>query len=802
MINFRAAVRPLIQQPAFTAVAVLTIAIGIGANAALFSVYDQLVLNPIDVPNPRSLIVIETRNPQFNVAVPNISWPRYVEVKRKSRMFATLGISAFDSLTLTGDGEPQALNAQRVDASFFPTLRVMPARGRNFTAEEDVPNGPAVCIISHELWQAQFGGRDGIVGENIMLNGRSWQVIGIMPPHLTAPFRQVQVFAPRVFEVNGITPAQVDAGSVYAQAFGRLAPGVTMAQAREELAAISKGYQEQFGSKLDGTAPSEARTEIDQLTGPIQPTFLTLLGAVGFVLLIACANVASLFLGRLNARHREIAVRQSLGAGRAQILGQFITESLVFSTIAGAIGVLLGVWALWAMQSTLAAQLPPNTALTMNGRAVAFAAFATFVSALLVGFAPAWHASRPNIVDALKEGSRGSTSRSGLFRSTLIVTEVALSVVLLVGSTLLLLSFIQLQRTAPGFDPTGLANAIVSLPTARYTTPAQQADFYVRAVDALKANPQVKGAAVVMGLPMSGFAPRAPYQYEGQPILPLSQRPFAQLCIVTEDYFKVLHIALAEGRAFTADDRLGAPNVAIINQSLAKRIFPGQSPLGHFVMRGVNSEFKAEIVGVIRDVKSAGLNVAAPDEIYYSARQLPRPGMALVAGVDGDPARLQSILRDAVASVDKDQPVTFFATLESNIANTLGTQRLVALLTTVFAGIALALSAVGLYSVLAYAVTQRVAEIGIRMALGAQRGQVIGLIMKGGAKLVGLGLVAGIVGAIAVARLIQSLLFNVTALDPLVYTAVVLLFSAVAALACLIPSWRASRIDPVVALQQ
>lgn len=780
----------------------MTIAIGIGANAALFSVYDQLVLNPIDVPEPKSLIAIVTRNPQLNVVVPAISWPRYLEVKNRARSFRSLGLQAFDSMTLTGNGEPQALNAQRVDASFFPTLGVMPARGRNFTAEEDLPNGPAVCIISHELWQTQFGGRENIIGDTITLNGQPWQVVGIMPPHLTAPLRQVQLFAPRVFEVAGLTRAQIEVGSVYAQAIGRLAPGTTLAQAREELTAISKGYQEQFGSRLDATAPSEAQTVIELLTGAIQPTFLTLLGAVAFVLLIACANVASLFLGRLNARHKEIAVRQSLGAGRAQILGQFITESLVFSTMAGIIGVLIGVWALWAMQSALAAQLPPNTVLTMNVRAVAFAALTTMVSALLVGFAPAWHASRPNIVDALKEGSRGSTSRGGRFRSTLIVAEVALSVVLLVGSALLLISFMRLQRTAPGFDPTNLATAAVSVPAGRYGTSAQQSDFFVRAVDALKANPQVTGAAAVIGLPMSGFQPRAPYQYEGQPILPLSQRPFSQLCIVTEDYFHVLGITFAAGRPFTATDRQGAPNVAIINESLAKRIFPGQSALGKVLMRGANSEFKAEIIGVIHDVKSAGLNVPAPDEIYYSARQLPRPTMALVAGTDGDPARLQAIIRDAVASVDKDQPVTFFATLESNIAASLGTQRLVALLTSIFAAIALALSAVGLYSVLAYAVSQRVAEIGIRMALGAHRGQVIGLIMKSGAKLVGVGLVIGIAGAVAVARLIQSLLFNVTALDPLVYAAVVLLFSAVAATACLIPSWRASRIDPVVALQQ
>jgi predicted permease len=478
-----------------------------------------------------------------------------------------------------------------------------------------------------------------------------------------------------------------------------------------------------------------------------------------------------------------------------------MAESLIFSATAGVLGVLLAVWALWALQASLASQLPPNVTLSLNERAIGFAVLVTLISAALVGLAPAWHASKTSLVDALKEGTRGSTARGGRFRAALIVAEVALSVILLVGSTLLLLSFLALQRTSPGFDPAGAANAIVSLPPARYMTPAQQVEFFSRAVDALKAHPQVRGAAAVIGLPMSGFAPRSPYQVEGQPILPLAQRPLAGLSLVTEDYFSLLDISFVEGRAFTATDRAGSPNVAIINQSLARRLFPGESALGKVMLRGAKSDVRSEIVGVIRDVKTFGLNVPAPDEIYHPARQTPRPTMALVAKIDGDPALLQPIIRAAVAGVDRDQPITFFATLESNIAASLGTQRLVAMLTTIFAGIALVLSAVGLYSVLAYAVSQRVAEIGIRMALGADRRQVIRLIMTSGARLVGIGLAAGLAGAVGVARLIESLLFNIAPLDPLVYAGVLALFSAVAMIACLVPSLRASRVDPVVALQ-
>ncbi len=803
MTTLKSALRALLKSPGFSLVAVLTIAIGVGANTALFSVYDRLILNPVTIPQPSNLVAIWAVNNTINFVAPAVSWPRYEEIRRSAKSFSQLANSAFDNFTITGNGDPEQLAGLRVTPSFFPTLGVTPALGRNFLPEEDAPNGPNVVIISYEFWQTRFGGRTSIVGETIQLNGLSWLVVGVTPPNLSNPFSQTKVFAPRIFDVAGLTSAQVQIGAGYAQPIARLKPGVSLDQAKAELAALSKSYAEQFPTKLDAQNLSEPRVYTETLVGNLRPTFYTLLGAVAFVLLIACANVASLFLGRLFARHKEIALRQSLGASRGAVVKQFLVESLLFSAVAGALGVLIAAWSLSVLQSLASAQLPPNTTLALDWRALAFTVGATLLSALLVGLAPAWQASKTDLVDALKDATRGSSGgvRGARFRAGLIIGEVALSVVLLVGASMLLLSFWKLQHTPAGFNPKGVASTFVGVPLSRYKTNPEQAQFFDAVIDRLKTVPQVKHAAAVIGLPISGFQPRAPYSVLGRPVLPAAQRPLASFCVVSDDYFRLMEIPFHEGRSFTPQDRDGAPGVCIVNETLAKHVFPGESAIGKVLMRGPNGDVRHEIVGVIADVRSLGLSTPVPEEVYYPFRQLGRPGMAIIAKTDGDPAALQAIMRSAVAGVDKDQPISFFATMEGNMAQSLGVQRIVATLTAIFAGIALGLAALGLYSVLAYAVTQRTSEIGIRMALGAQRVQVVRLILRSGLTLVGIGLVVGLAAAAGVARLLNTLLFNVQPLDPVIYGGVAAVFALIATLACLVPSLRASRIDPLIALR-
>jgi predicted permease len=794
------ALRALRNTPGFSTIAVLTMAVAIAANTAIFSIYDQLVLHPVSMPDPGSLVALWLNNPERNLQAQAISMPKYEELKGRVASFSSTAVSAFDSFTLTQEGDATQLNGLRVSASFFSTLGVLPTRGRNFTDAEDQPNGPAVCIVSHELWQSVLGGRDGIVGQTIQLNGSAWEIVGVMPPRLTAPFGQVQVFAPRVMDVAGLTQAQKDVGATFAQGIARLRPGATYDQAAAQLTALDRTYKARRPGNLDVDAVMQPRPFVSVLVQGIAPTMNTLVGAVSCVLLIACANVAALFLTRLLKRRKEIAVRMSLGATRGAIVRQFLAESLLFSVGAGLAGALIAVWALEALQPVLASQLPPNATLSLNWRALAFDAGITIACGMLTGLLPAIQASRPDLVEQLKDASRGSSTAHGSrLRKLLIVAEVTLSIVLLVGAGLLIVSFAKLQRATLGFEPRGVASAFVGLPASRYATPGQQSEFFEQVVDHLHAQPGVAEAAVSLFTPLNGGV-RTPYGILGQPKRPVPERPLATFNVVSEAYFHLLGIPMARGRGFVATDRLDGTLVCVVNESFAKHVFAGEDAIGRVLVFGLNDR-RVEIVGIMRDVKSAGVSLPTPDEVYFPLRQLAKPGMNVIAKTAAPAGTLQTSVRNAVAAVDRAQAVSFFTTMDSTVETSVGTQRLVATLTAVFAGVALLLSLTGLYSVLAFLVSQRTPEIGIRMALGASRRQVIGMVMRSGLGLVAVGLVLGLGGAAAASRLIRQLLFGVEPITASIYALVGLSFALVATLACLAPSLRASRIDPLLALR-
>ncbi|HET7537395.1 MAG TPA: ABC transporter permease [Candidatus Didemnitutus sp.] len=817
--DVRFAVRALGKNPGFTATAVLTLALGIGAGTALFSTFNTFVLHPLTLPQSNRLVRIWVTNPALSYNSRYLSWPRYEFIRDHQKSFSDVAAANFAGYSLMREGaNPESLNALQVTANFLPTLGVTPWRGRNFTPEEDAVGGPDVAILSYECWQRYFGGRESIVGESIRLGGAPYAVVGILPPALSNPYGGVMVVVPRAFEPQDIATQIVRNGGGYLDVTARLKEGVALEQADAEVKALAQNYRAAFPMHTDGRHDGATKAFAEELVGNFKPTFYLVMVAVGLVMLIACANVASLFFARLSTRRKEIAVRLSLGATRGQLVRQFMAESLVFSAAAGVLGVIFAWWAIDLIRRIIVAsignsgvagfletsQLPLGANLSVDGPTLAFTVGLATLTALIVGCVPALEASRAGVAEVLKDSVRSAAGgiRGARLRAGLIVGQVALSVVLLVGSALLLMSLARLQRTQPGFEPRGVATAYVSIADTgqRYATGRQQADFYGRLIERFEALPQVKSAAVGYDVPLIGFQASTTYVIGGQPVPPASERGRAWIDSISEHYFATMGIPLREGRIFDERDNDQAPNVCIVNESFAARLFPGESAVGKILLRGAMAEIKCRIVGVVGDVKSASLSEPAPDEIYLPIRQLPRSTGTLVVRTEGDPAALQTTLRSALAAVDDTVALTFFTTMDSALGSSLFFQRITAGLTGAFAGVALLLSAVGLYSVIAYTITQRMAEIGLRMALGARREQVVRLILRSGLRLVARGLLLGLGIAAGVGRLMTSLLYQVQPLDPFIYGGVAVLFALIAALACLLPALRASRIDPLVAL--
>src|SRR4051812_43995587 len=802
MKDFRYAFRQLLRQPGFTIIAVVALALGIGANTVLFSAVNTLFLRPLSYPNPKELVRVWGSFPERGLDRANVSWPRFISWRDQQQSFTEFAAQSFTGFTLTGRGDPQNLNGVRVTENFFRALGVQPLFGRVFNPDEDRPGGANVAVLSHAFWQKQFGGDASVLGQSITLNGTPFTVIGIMPASVKFPFIQTQVWIPRVFEQEGLPPEIVERGTGFLTILGRMKPGVTRAQAEEQMRIIDRRYQTANPDKVDAKAGVGVYSFHEDLVGQQRPMMLTLFAAVGCVLLVGCANVANLLLARFTARRKEIAIRTALGATRARIVFQFLAESVLTAAIAGVLGVLLAIWGLDALKKVAENFLPRIAEVSLDVNVLLFAVGLSLITGVVLGLVPALHASRSDPIDSLKDSSRGSTGRqAGRLRAGLLVAEVALSLVLVVGAVLLVDSFRRLQNVDPGFRAAGITTFFVGLPPGSYPDIERQGLFFQNAIEKIKALPGVTSAAAGSLLPASDNGnTRSPAAVEGRPLPPVSDRTIAVRSTISPGFLGTLGIPVKQGRDFTWQDRGGTPNVVIINETMAKKFFPGENPVGRRLITGIQS-IPREIVGVSGDVRAENLSLPPGMEMYYPSIQLDGAFQSIVVRSDRPASSLRGELIAAIHSLDAGLPIDQVQSYTEVLSEASADRRLSMYLLGGFAGLALALAGMGIYSVIAYGVAQRTNEFGIRFALGAATRDVIGLVMKEGLRLSVVGLVVGLGLSFAATRLMRRLLFEVSPSDPLLYSGVALFICTIAALACFVPALRATRIDPMQALR-
>ncbi|MEY2512447.1 MAG: hypothetical protein QOE26_3210 [Verrucomicrobiota bacterium] len=802
MRDFRYALRQLLRQPGFTILAVVALALGIGANTVLFSAINTLFLRPLSYPQPEQLVRAWGSFPERGLDRANVSWPRYCAWRDGQQILTDFAAQSFTGFTLTGRGDPENLNGIRVTENFFRTLGVQPQFGRIFNPDEDRPGGANVAMLSRAFWQKRFGGDQNILGQAVTLNGTSFTVIGIMPATLTFPFAQTQVWLPRVFEQEGLPPEIVERGTGFLTLLGRMKPGVTRAQADEQMHVIDRRYQAANPDKVDAKAGMSVVSFHEDLVGPQRPMLLTLFAAVGCVLLVGCANVANLLLARFTARRKEIAIRTALGATRARIVMQFLAESVLTAAIAGVLGVLLAIWGLDLLKKVAENFLPRVREISLDVNVLLFAVGLSLITGIILGLVPALHASRSDPIDSLKDSSRGSTGRqAGRLRAGLLVAEVALSLVLVVGAVLLVDSFRRLQNVDPGFRAAGVTTFFVGLPPGSYPDVERQTLFFQNAIEKLKTLPGVTNAAAGSNLPASDNGnTRSPAAVEGRPLPPVSDRLIAVRSTISPGFLETLGVPIRQGRDFNWRDRSTTPMVVIINESMAKKLFPGENPIGHRLITGIQS-IPREIVGVSGDVRAENLSLPPGVEMYYPSTQLDGAFQSVVVRSERPAASLRSELIATIHSLDPGLPIDQVQSYTEVLSQASADRRLSMYLLGGFAGLALALAGMGIYSVIAYGVAQRTNEFGIRLALGAAARDVIGLVMKEGLRLSIVGLVVGLGLSFAVTRLMRRLLFEVSPSDPWLYSGVALFICGISALACFVPALRATRIDPMQALR-
>jgi predicted permease len=798
--ELRYAVRQLLKSPAFALVAILGLGLGIGANIALFSVVYSVLLRPLPYHDPDRLVRLTSTSEAQHLTRVGFSYPRYLEVQQRQQVFSDLALSAGNAFTLTGRGDPEQLIGLHASSTLLPTLGLEPLLGRNFSPDEDRPGGQHVALISHAMWQQRFNRDPSVIGQALTLDGAPYTIIGVLPEAASAfPLNQLQIWVPRPAEVPYLVPSQLNNGGYFFQAIARLRPGVSLEQAREAMNLIAGGYRAANPSNVDAPSQIEIVPLLDDAVGAQRQSYLLLFGAVGCVLLIACANIANLLLARFAGRRREIAARFALGAGRAEVVRQLVTESMLVAVLGGLVGLVLAQWALAALATFGADLIPRVLEIRIDPLALGFSLLVTLATGLAIGLLPALQASSVNVLEALKEAGRGSVGSGHRLRASLLVAEVSLSLVLLIAAGLLLTSFARLQRVEPGFEPDGVFTAQLVLPPQRYTREKLVA-FYERLYQRLAMLPGSTSAALTDRVPLTGAQTPAPVAVMGRPLPPMSERPHANRHLVSPRYFSTLGIPIRAGRDFDERDSARVPHVVIVNETFARRHFPGEDPIGRALITGMG-QLPSQIVGVVADVRSTSLNTPAEADYFLPALQRPETFTNILVRTNVSSAAMAAAVRDALRGVDPELPLLQPQALTTRIAQTVANRKLALVLLAGFAALALLLASLGVYSVMAHLVAYRTGEIGLRMALGASPAAVMRMVLSHGRRLTLVGIALGIAGALAVSRLMQQALFEVDPADPFVYLALSVTLLLVAECASWFPARRATRIDPVIALR-
>ena len=792
------AVRMLFKNPGFTAIAILALALGIGANTAIFTVVNSVLFRPLPFPEPDRLVMTYGENASIDEGRVPFCVADFLDWRSQNQVFEHVAAFSDNRFTYTGGQSPEQFHGAWVTADFFEVMKTQPEKGRTFLPDEDQPGHAPVVIVSHSFWQRKLGADPNVIGRQITLNNSPFSIIGVMPPGFTFPERDIELWA-----VERLDPP-TRRGPFYMWGVGRLAAGATVEQAKAEMDLIARRVQQETKStQNDWTFTAVGLTE--RIVGDARPALLILLAAVVFVLLIASANVANLLLARATAREKEIAIRRALGASRARLIRQLLTESVLLAICGGAVGLLLARWGVDLLLALGADEIPRLQEVRIDTTILGFTLLVSMLSGIIFGLAPALQGSKLNLNEMLKEGGRSNSEGSNRrrLRSILVVAEIALSLVLLISAGLMIKSFLRLQNVNPGFNADNILTMQLSLPRSKYTNANQTTTFFQQLINKVETLPGVESAAISISLPPNNVEVSDNFSIEEHPTPPGENDPSAPILFVSPKYFTTLGVPLLRGRYFTDNDRADAPPVVIINEALARQYFKDADPVGKRFKEGpaAGDNPWMEIIGVVGNVKYTGLDSKEEPAYYMPHLQNAWRFMYLIVRGTSNPQGLLPAIRSEVWSLDKDLPVARVRTMNELLSESVAQPRLRTMLLGIFAGVALLLAAVGIYGVMSYSVTQRKHELGIRMALGASSGDILKMVVGQGVKLAFAGAVLGLIGAYAATRLLSSLLFNVSTTDTMIFVGIPVLLTVIALLASYIPARRATKVDPIIALR-